>query len=95
MFQFSRVSRIVALLMLMLVAVAGTAPAQTPGRSQRQPARDTSAQGKAAQALPAGLISGRVVTADTGRPVKRARVLVTAAELPQGRATLDRRQRRV
>jgi hypothetical protein len=88
MFQFSRVSQVTALSMLMLLLVAGAAPAQTPGRSPQQPARDTSTQAKAAQALPAGLISGRVVTADTGRPVKRARVLVTAAELPQGRATL-------
>ena len=77
--------RVTALLMLCL---AGTAPAQTPSRSSQQPARDTSAESKEAQALPAGLISGRVVTADTGRPVKRARVLATAAELPQGRAAL-------
>jgi len=35
-----------------------------------------------------GRISGRVVTADTGRPIKRARVTLTAPELPGGRGTL-------
>ena len=38
--------------------------------------------------VPAGLISGRVLAADTGRPVKRARVLLNAAELPGGRGAL-------
>ena len=38
--------------------------------------------------MPAGLIAGRVLAADTGRPVKRARVFVTAAELPGGRGML-------
>src|SRR5207302_9158669 len=40
------------------------------------------------QPAPAGKISGRVVTADSGRPVKRARVLASAAELAGGRGTL-------
>ena len=33
-------------------------------------------------------ITGRVLAADNGRPVRRARALVNAAELPGGRATL-------
>ena len=33
-------------------------------------------------------MSGRVLAADTGRPVKRARVFITAAELPGGRGML-------
>src|SRR4029077_6191144 len=37
---------------------------------------------------PAGRITGRVLTADSGRPVKRARVFITAAELPGGRGAL-------
>src|SRR5204863_1378914 len=50
---------------------------------------DTSAQqAKDAAPTPAGRISGRVITADNGRPVKRARVFVTAAELPGGRGVL-------
>src|SRR5262245_41455920 len=55
------------------------------GRTQ-QPSRDTSAQTN--QPVPTGRITGRVVAADTGRPLKRARVLVNAAELPGGRGAL-------
>ena len=63
-------------------------PGQPPQQSGAQrPARDTSAQEKEAPA-PTGKISGRVVSADTGRPVKRARVFVTAAELPGGRGVV-------
>src|SRR5206468_1154301 len=51
----------------------------------QQPPRDTSAQ---RPATPSGKISGTVVTADTGKPVKRARVFANATELPGGRATL-------
>jgi hypothetical protein len=68
---------------------------QTPPQQQnsrpgpQQPARDTSAQQtKDAVPTPTGRISGRVVTADSGRPVKRARVFVNAAELPGGRGVL-------
>jgi hypothetical protein len=42
----------------------------------------------AAPDSPEGRIAGRVVAADTGRPVKRARVFATAAELPSGRGVL-------
>jgi len=58
-----------------------------PGVAQQQPARDTPAQ-SAAAAAPAGRLSGRVLTADTGRPIKRARVFISAAELPGGRGAL-------
>ena len=54
----------------------------------QQPARDTPAQKTATPAAPDGRISGRVVAADTGRPIKRARVFATAAELPSGRGVL-------
>ena len=37
---------------------------------------------------PAGRITGRVVAADNGRPVKRARVFISAAEMPGGRGML-------
>src|SRR5207248_575221 len=60
---------------------------QQPQSGSQQPARDTSAQ-KDTPPTPTGRISGRVVTADNGRPVKRARVFVTAAELPGGRGVL-------
>ena len=35
-----------------------------------------------------GRMTGRVVAADTGRPIKRARVFISAAELPAGRGML-------
>jgi carboxypeptidase family protein len=51
------------------------------------PARDTPAR-KDAPPTPTGRIMGRVLAADNGRPVKRARVFITAAELPSGRGML-------
>src|SRR5437773_8409084 len=72
--------------------VTATAVAVASGQAQRpgpqQPARDTPAQKQEAAPPPAGLIAGRVLAADSGRPVKRARVFATAAELPGGRAML-------
>jgi Carboxypeptidase regulatory-like domain len=70
-------------LLPVFILSASLCGAQTP--PAQQPARDTSAQ---KSALPSGSISGRVVGTDNGRPVKRARVLVTAAELPGGRAVM-------
>jgi hypothetical protein len=55
-------------------------PAQSP------PARDTPAQKEAPP--PMGRITGRVLAADNGRPIKRARAYVSAPELPEGRGTL-------
>src|SRR5437868_7081230 len=71
----------------LVIAAAVTLGAQqaTQPRSQ-QPARDTPAQ--PAAPAPTGRITGRVVAADSGRPVKRARVFVTAAEVPGGRGML-------
>jgi hypothetical protein len=54
----------------------------------QRPSRDTPAQPQTATPTPSGRITGRVVAADNGRPVKRARVFVTAAELPGGRGML-------
>jgi hypothetical protein len=63
--------------------------AQTQPRAQQQPSRDTSAQQPtvATTPPPKGRIAGRVLTADTGRPVARARVFINAAEVPGGRGT--------
>src|SRR6185503_13188646 len=55
--------------------------------AQQTPARDTPAQQDAVKP-PAGRITGRVVASDNGRPVKRARVFVSAMELPGGRGML-------
>jgi hypothetical protein len=60
----------------------------TAGAFAQQPARDTPAQPKEAARTPSGRITGRVVASDTGRPVKRARVFVNAAEVPGGRGVL-------
>lgn len=67
---------------LIFIALVVAATAQ-------QPTRDTPAQQRdQTQTPPAGLIGGRVLAADNGRPVKRARVFVTAAELQSGRGVL-------
>src|SRR3954447_25038676 len=63
-------------------------PGQRPATGSQQPARDTPAQPQDAVPTPAGRITGRVVASDNGRPVKRARVFVTAVELPGGRGVL-------
>lgn len=74
----------------MVVAIA-TGPRTEAQQTQRpgpqQPSRDTPAQ-RQDERTPAGLIAGRVLAADTGRPVKRARVFASAAELPGGRGVL-------
>src|SRR5256712_12241371 len=58
-------------------------------RGSQQPTRDTSAQqNKDTPPAPTGRITGRVLAADNGRPIKRARVFVNAAELPGGRGAL-------
>jgi hypothetical protein len=64
---------------------AGPRPGQT---GSPQPARDTPAQSKDVPPPPAGRITGRVLAADNGRPVKRARVFASASELPGGRGML-------
>jgi hypothetical protein len=69
---------------LLTVALGAAVAAQQP----RQPSRDTPAQQQDVAPAPSGLISGRVIASDSGRPVKRARVFVNAAELPGGRGAL-------
>src|SRR3977135_644917 len=74
---------------LVAAAVAlGAQQGQPQGQrpSSQQPARDPPAP--PVTPAPSGRIGGRVVTADTGRPVKRARVFLNAAELPGGRGML-------
>src|SRR5215470_8457925 len=78
------ISRI--LLALMLTAPLAAQTGQPP--RPQQPARDTSARRQDAVPTPAGRIAGRVVAADNGRPIKRARVFVNAAEVPGGRGVL-------
>jgi hypothetical protein len=74
------------LLTLLLAGAVATqvTPAQSTPTAQ-QPSRDSPAQ-QQAEPPPAGAISGRVLAADTGRPVKLARVFVAAPQLQEGRA---------
>jgi hypothetical protein len=65
----------------------GSRPSGQQTSPSQQPARDTPAQQTGAPA-PAGRLTGRVLAGDTGRPLKRARVFITAAELPGGRGVL-------
>src|SRR5581483_5190633 len=79
---------------LVAVLLAGVVSGQAPGTSTpgtRPPAqqpRDTPAQRATDPKAPSGRIRGRVLTADSGRAVKRARVFINAQELPGGRGTL-------
>jgi carboxypeptidase family protein len=77
------------LVCLAFAALAGLSSPQATARASQQPARDTPAQSKNAPPPPDARITGRILAADTGRPVKRARVFVRAAELPEGRAALS------
>ena len=89
-----RAFAISALLLALAVAVgarqAASPQGQKPGQpSSQTPARDTSAQTKdATPPVPQGRISGTVMAADNGRPIKRARVFASAAELPAGRGMI-------
>jgi protocatechuate 3,4-dioxygenase beta subunit len=73
---------------LACAAVLGAQSQPPPAAGSQRPARDTPAQQQDAPPPPAGRIMGRVVAADNGRPVKRARIFISAAELPEGRGAL-------
>ncbi len=77
-----------ALLVTLAVAAGAQQPTPRPGQQAVRPTRDAPAQPKDVPPPPAGRITGRVLAADNGRPVKRARVFASAAELPGGRGML-------
>src|SRR6266705_2684569 len=72
-------------MVVVLCVSALSAQSSRPGQPA-QPSRDTPAQ-KDAPPAPSGRITGRVLAADNGRPVRRARVYVGAAQF-EGRGTL-------
>src|SRR3954454_453173 len=85
--------RALSIVSLLLTLGMAAAAQQTPGQiaqpprpatGSQQPAGDTPAQPQDPPPTPTGRITGRVIASDNGRPVKRARVFVTAAELPDG-----------
>jgi hypothetical protein len=76
---------------LAIAAVVATGVMLAAGQSAPQPpgpARDTPAQPRSTMAPLTGRIGGRVLAADTGRPVAGARVFVSGPELPGGRAEI-------
>jgi protocatechuate 3,4-dioxygenase beta subunit len=87
MVRLITISALVATLAIALGAQQQT-PGPRPSSGSQQPARDTPAQPTNALPTPAGRITGRVMAGDNGRPVKRARVFITAVELPGGRGVL-------
>lgn len=81
----------IAVCLLAMAFAASTAAQQGQSRPRpapQQPARDTSAHPQDVAPTPKGRITGRVVAADSGRPLKRARVFINAAELDGGRGLL-------
>jgi hypothetical protein len=88
--------RVLSISALLVVLGAAATAQQTPGQigppqrpgGNQQPARDTPAQPQEAAPTPSGRVTGSVVASDNGRPVKRARVFVSAVELPGGRGIL-------
>jgi protocatechuate 3,4-dioxygenase beta subunit len=74
------------------VAVLAQQGQSRPGEPQQPPSRDTSAQIR--RGTGTASITGQVVALDTGRPLKRARVSLNAAELPEGRSAVTDEQGR-
>jgi Carboxypeptidase regulatory-like domain len=73
---------LIGLLFGCALAARSAQPVQSP------PVRDTPAQKNAPPPPPMGRLTGRVLAANNGRPIKRARAYVIAPELPEGRGTL-------
>ena len=82
--MLQRASTIVGLVSALAIGLGAQGTTSAP----QQPVRDTPAQSKDAPPAPSGRITGRVLTADSGRPVKHARVFINAAELQGGRGIL-------
>ncbi len=66
--------------------VACVSLAQDSRTNAQRPARDT--PGQPTTPTNTAVIAGRVLTIDSGRPVRRARVFAVGPDLPEGRATM-------
>jgi len=77
--------RFVTAFIALLCACALSAQSSRPGEA---PPRDTPGAQQEPPAPPSGKIAGRVLAANDGRPVRRARAYVSAPQLPEGRGTL-------
>lgn len=79
----------VAVALALGVAAVGTSgPQGRPGQQSQQqaPTRDSSGQIRGVTGTAS--LSGQVVALDTGRALRRARVMISAPELPDGRAVM-------
>src|ERR1043166_8748483 len=76
------------LLVPVLAAFCVCTLAAQSSRPGEAPPRDTPAAQPNATATPTGKIAGRVLAVNDGRPVRRARVYLSAPQLPEGRGTL-------
>src|SRR5258705_11592581 len=90
----ARSTLLTAIGMMLVVGAVSQAGQQAAGQARPgqvgqapPPTRDTSALGQQQTAAveASGRIAGRVVTADTGRPVRGARVALSAPQLSGGR----------
>jgi len=72
----------------LLVACAMIAPGAAQQPPSPAPARDTPARAATPTTPTTGRMTGRVLSGDTSRPIKRARVFISSAELPGGRGLL-------
>jgi len=71
-----------------VVAIAMASAIAVGSAQQQPPPRDTSARAPSATAAATGRLSGRVVASDTGKPIKRARVFISGADIGGGRGML-------
>jgi hypothetical protein len=71
-----------------LIAAGGLVALDAQSRPGQPVPRDTPAQQAAQPQTAKGTITGRVATADTGRPVRRARVFLSGPQIQGGRGTL-------
>lgn len=81
--------RALARLILVLAGASGSvALGAQVARPAQAPTRDVPAQRSADTKTPTGRVAGRVVAADSGRPVRRARVFLSGPQVPGGRGAL-------
>ena len=81
-----RLMRLVPLTSGVVVLMACLSFAQDSRTNAQRPTRDT--PGQLTTPSDTAAIAGRVLTTDSGRPVRRARVFAVGPELPDGRATM-------
>src|SRR5215207_9153878 len=79
-----RSSHIAMIVLVALCAAGRTAAAQPPPPQQPLPPRGTPARDSAREQKGTGVIRGRIVAADSGRPLRRARITLSSPTLAPG-----------